>query len=259
MTVPDQASTALPILAQCLGESLVAVYLHGSAVSGGLRPNSDVDLLAIVDAPTTFESRQRLVKELMQISARHPAKPGGPRCLEVMIFERSALASTERPFRGEFVYGEWLRDDFEAGTVPEPVVDPDFTLVLAQARPAAIPLFGPAATELLPAIADADIRQAMLGALPALMDNLRGDERNVLLTLARMWRTLEVGDFVPKDAAAQWAIPRLPADAAAPLNLARAAYLGEQSDDWGPLQRESQRAADLIFERLTTMAPRSAT
>lgn len=255
MTVPDQASTALPILAQCLGESLVAVYLHGSAVSGGLHPSSDVDLLAVVDTPTTFETRQRLVAALMPISSKHPAKRGGPRCLEVMVFEKSALASTERPFRSEFVYGEWLRDGFEAGVVPEPVADPDFTLVLAQARPAAIALLGPAASELLPVITDAEVRHAILGALPALMGNLRGDERNVLLTLARMWRTLAVGDFVPKDVAAHWAIPRLPADAAAPLALARAAYLGTETDDWAPLQRESQRAADLMAERLTSMAP----
>ena len=252
MTIPDAASRALPILRRCLGDSLCAVYLHGSAVTGGLRPRSDVDLLVVIDQPTTPAIRARLVAELLRVSGRHPAKPEGPRPLELIVFQRTEL-SPAYPARSEFLYGEWLRDECEAGAVPNPVSDPDFTLLLAQARAAATALIGPPPAELLPIISDADIRRAVREALPGLLGNLQGDERNVLLTLARMFRTLTTGEFVPKDVAAEWAMPRLPAATASLLALARAAYLGMATDDWQPRQQDVKKAANDLSERLTMM------
>ena len=64
-------------------------------------------------------------------------------------------------------------------------------------------------------------------SLPGLIAGIKGDERNVILTLARMWLTAAVGDFQPKDVAAEWAIPRLPKEQGALLDLARTAYRGE--------------------------------
>lgn len=62
------------------------------------------------------------------------------------------------------------------------------------------------------------------------MDSVEGDERNVLLTLARMWTTLATGRFVSKDAAADWARPQLSEHAAGTLALAREAYLGADDE-----------------------------
>ena len=76
-------------------------------------------------------------------------------------------------------------------------------------------MIGPDPVKLLPVIPESDISRAIGDALPALLGTLEGDERNVLLTLTRMWRTLVTAEFVPKDVAAEWAMPRLDADAAA--------------------------------------------
>lgn len=64
------------------------------------------------------------------------------------------------------------------------------------------------------------------------MDGLCGDERNVLLTLARMWRTAATGEFVAKDVAATWALRGMPLTIAATLAQARDTYLGKIEDDW---------------------------
>lgn len=245
--------TVLPMVHHCFGSALSGVYLHGSAVAGGLRPASDVDLLLVVNQPTTHAVRASLVSKLMEVSGRHPAKSDGPRPLELIAFLRTDLAASVYPARADFVYGEWLRAEFEAGAVPEPVSDPEFTLLLAQARREARPLHGPDATELLPVIPDADIRRAIGDALPALLETLDGDERNVLLTLARMWRTLSTGAFVPKDVAAEWAAPRLPGEAAALLARAKAAYLGMEDDDWRGRRHEVRRAAHDLSARVKAM------
>ncbi len=48
-----QLRAALDVLERVIGRaSLLAVYLSGSAVDGGLRPDSDVDLFVVTDAPS---------------------------------------------------------------------------------------------------------------------------------------------------------------------------------------------------------------
>lgn len=247
---PEQAQAVLDILNGLFDESLLAVYLHGSAVSGGLQLQSDIDLLVVIDRPMAEALRKSLLAALLRFSGRHPARPGGPRCIEVMVFQKCELAAPVFPARAEFVYGEWLRDAFEAGGIPMPVSDPEITLVLAQARQEARPLFGPVATELLPDIAAEDIRRAMRDALPALLAGLHGDERNVLLTLARMWRTATTGEFVTKDAAALWAEPRLPEPLAEVLAYAREAYLGKTKDEWENRQADARQTANHLHQRV---------
>lgn len=246
MPIPPDAHTALPILHALFSESLVAVYLHGSAVTGGLRPHSDVDLLAVIDGPMTRENGKRFAAALMAVSGRYPRDPAGRRPLEVIVFSRTDLAVPAYPMRCEFIYGEWLRHAYEEGSVPAPMSDPELTLVLTQARREAKPLFGPDANELLPVIPQADIRRAIGDMLPSLCETLEEDERNVLLTLARMWRTLATGEFVPKGAAADWAIARLPDAHAAVLAHTRDAYLGFDKNDWHGRQVEIRETARVL-------------
>jgi streptomycin 3"-adenylyltransferase len=231
----------------------LAVYLHGSAVAGGLHPGSDVDLLVVTDQPTTPEVRECLVAELRKVSGRHPADPNGPRPLELIVFQRADLMRSVYPVRSEFVYGEWLGEEFEAGVVPKPVSDPEFTLLLAQARQNAKILIGPDPATLLPIIPETDIRRAIGDALPALLDTLEGDERNVLLTLVRMWRTLTTGEFVSKDVAAEWAMVRLPAEPATLIACAREAYLGMKKNDWQTRRPEVRQVADDLGKRVAAM------
>ena len=238
VTIPSEAGKALLIVQKRLAESLVAVYLHGSAAVGGLRPRSDVDLLVVIDQPMMSEARKCLAADLMTISGRYPSDPKGRRPLELIVFLRTDLAASLYPPRSEFIYGEWLRHEYEMGEIPKHVCDPELTLILAQSRKEAIPLLGPTASSLIPAIPRSDIRRAIEDVLPALIATPPGDERNVLLTLARMWRTLVTGEFVSKDVAADWAVARLPAEEAAVLADAREAYLGTREEDWRDRKQE---------------------
>lgn len=235
------------------GDALLGVYLHGSAASGGLRPQSDIDLLAVTAREMTGAEREKLLAAMLRISGRHPAAPGNPRCVELVVFHRAELAAPGYPPRAAFVYGEWLRDAFEAGEKAASSADPEYTLVLAQARRDAVRLLGPPAGDLLPEISGAQVRQAMGDALPALIGGLRSDERNVLLTLARMWRTASDGGFATKDAAAGWAMQRLGDRDRATLDHARKAYLGEIADDWDGRQAEAQALAEELRQRVVAL------
>lgn len=244
-----QVPAAVALLGRVLGGGLAGVWLHGSAVAGGLRGQSDLDLLAVVRDGLDAAQRRGLLDGLMALSAPHPAVPGGPRCLEVLVFRQADLAAP-CPARAEFVYGEWLRNGFERGATAAPTVDPDLTLVLAQARAVAVPLLGPPLAEVLPVIEGACIRQAMRALLPGLAGALDGDVRNVLLTLARVWFTAGTGGFATKDAAAGWALPRLDAADAAVLDLARQGYVGAVRDDWHGRMEAARHLAATMQDRI---------
>lgn len=244
----EQVPAALAALHESLADCLCAVYLHGSAVSGGLRPQSDIDLLAVVDRRMTQSERATLTSSLLKLSGRYPPTPGGLRCLEVMIFSRPDLAAGIFPARAEYIFGEWLRDAFEAGETSMPAQNAEFTLVLAQAQQEAIVLFGPDRDTLLPVIPMIDVRNSMRELLPELVGGLREDTRNVLLTMARIWYTAENGTFASKDEAASWAIPQLSDRSALTLNHARRAYLGEIDDNWN----SHQDGMECLVEELTS-------
>ena len=244
----EQIRSTLALLRRVLGDALLGAYLHGSAVSGGLRPQSDIDLLAVVDAALAASQRKALLMDLLRLSGRPPAAAGAPRCLEVMVFCKADLAGGDYPVQAQFLYGEWLRRAFEAGEIPIPERDPEYSLIIAQARQQAISLLGPDVGELLPDISIEHVRQAMRDVLPGLLGGLRGDERNVLLTLARMWYTASTGKFLTKDAAASWAIPCLPDPDAMMLDHARRAYLGEVADDWTNQGDAARQLAERLGE-----------
>lgn len=242
-----QLQAVLALVQQILSLDLQALYLHGSAVAGGLRPQSDLDILAVVDPPLSDEQRQDLIAALLSISAPHPATPGGPRCIELVVCRLADLQRNEHPAKVEFIYGEWLRDAFREGYLSDAAADPEYTLLLAQARQQAQLLWGRDVLADVPATPIEHIRQAMRDGVEPLYKGLRGDERNVLLTLARMWRTGVHGDFVTKEQAAEWAIPRLPAELAKTLEYARLAYIGEVFDRWDTRGEEAECLAQALL------------
>lgn len=246
----NQIKGAVASISETLQGALLGIYLHGSAVQSQLRPESDIDLLVIVARPLWECERAALTAALLQLSGRHPRRDQEPRCLEVMIFDINGQGVHSNPARTEMVYGEWLREAFENGEKPGPTSDAENTIILAQARVNSFSLLGPEAVQLLPEVSANAIRAAMRNGLSALLTGLHGDERNVLLTLARMWRTSENDDFVSKDAAAMWACPRLPEHEASILEYARQAYLGEIIDSWEDKEAATKSTAAHLREQI---------
>ncbi len=247
----SQIQPVKTVLRDILGDKLLAIYLHGSAVASELKPLSDIDFLAVINRSMTDEQRKDLITSLLQISGRYPTISEDKRWIEVMVFLQSELSNPEFPICAEFIYGEWLRDDFEAGIIPTPVHDPDNAIFLAQAKYQSIKLFGDDACILLPEISIKTIHQAMYESLPALLKKLRDDERNVLLTLARMWCTATTGKFVTKDVAAIWAIPYMSDHNASILDYARKAYLGEVGSRWECGWNDTVQLAEWLGEQVT--------
>jgi hypothetical protein len=233
-------------LDQALGEDLIALYLHGSAVHGGLGPRSDLDLLAVTRGRLTPDQRETLLESLLEISAPHPAPASGPRSIELFVFAKEDLTLAAPWHAADFVYGEWLRSQLETRLRCNRTEDPEHAILLSMARRKALVLHGPPSEEMLPEIDMATIRSAMVVLIPTLLATLEGDERNVLLTLARIWRTAALGDFLSKDAAAAWALARMPAPEARTLAYALQGYRTAIEEDWQDRHKAARDAANLM-------------
>lgn len=170
---------------------VVGHYLYGSAVTGGLRPESDVDPLTVTRRSLSATERASLTGALLRLSDW-----GGN--------------------------AEWC-----PAAEPDPYArDPRKGGVAWRRVLRGLPL-----AEAVPEATDEAVRQAMLDLVPQDLVGLDGDDdageaRHALLTLARTLTTLEAGRIVAKDRAADHVLGLLPLKHRPTLTRARDAYLG---------------------------------
>ena len=237
-----------------LGTSVLAAYLYGSAVAGGLRRRSDLDLLVLLGRAMTPDERRDLVGSVTPLS-RLGQRPVAWRPLELTAVVLDEVRSWRYPPRREFQYGEWMRDELALGDAPTlPRLDPDLTVLFTTLRESGRPLLGPPPAELLHPVPADDLRRAVVDVLDDLLADLEGDERNVILTLARIWTTLATGAIRPKHEAADWVLERLPGEHRPVLEHARAIYLDQAPEEWGDLAGRIGPFVDHIVGKIRRVA-----
>ena len=253
-----QAGRAVEIVREVLAEIVIGAYLHGSAAFGGLRATSDIDILVVTRRPSTADEKRLLIERLLRVSGRGDPT-GRSRPIELTIVVADEVRPWRYPPPMDLQYGDWWRAEFERGELsPWASPNPDLALLLETVRQADRPLFGPPATDVLDPIPPADVRRSMLDGIPGLLGDLDWDTGNVMLTFARIWTTLETGMIRSKDAAADWALPRLPSRHRAVLARARAIYLGEQPEAWSDLGPEVRPCVDAMLDGIERVARRPA-
>ena len=229
--ISAQLSQALDIIERHLGSTLLAVHLYGSALDGGLKSYSDIDLLVTVTTRLNETVRQALFVELLEVSAS-PGQNKALRALEVTIVVRSDIVPWRYPARRELQFGEWQRSDILAGIFEPATVDADLAILLTKAKQHSIVLAGSAAEDFFSLVPESDLFKALTDTLKLwnAPPDWAGDERNVVLTLSRIWYTAATSKIAPKDIAATWAMARLPVQHQPVLLNAKQAYLGQEED-----------------------------
>jgi streptomycin 3"-adenylyltransferase len=250
--ITEQVSQACAVIARHLGSALQAIHLYGSALDGGLKPYSDIDLLVAVNAPLDEPVRCALSLDLLAVSAP-PGKDSALRALEVTVVEHREVVPWRYPARRELQFGEWLRQDLFAGVFEPAVLDIDLAILLAKVRQHSIALVGAEAEKLFEPVPEDDFFRALAATLkqwnsPA---DWEGDARNVILTVARIWYSAATGQIVPKDVAADWVLARLPIEYQPVVREAQQAYLGQRVDS---LATSSAQTAAFIFFAKSAMA-----
>jgi streptomycin 3"-adenylyltransferase len=222
-----------------VGAKAIGTYLHGSAVHGGLKPASDVDILVVTRHSLDDRERRTLVDGLLRISG-----PGmGARPVELTVVVHSEVRPWRYPATADFLYGDWLRDEIESGGLPRPAPMPDLAIMIHLVLAADHALHGPPAAELLDPVPTADVVRGSLAGIPDLLQDLPSDTRNVVLTLARVWTTLATGEIRSKDAAAEWALSQLAPEHRPVLAHAKQLYLTRRytEETWTDLLKAQVR------------------
>lgn len=225
--IAEQCLLACAVIARHLGATLTSIHLFGSALDGGLKPTSDIDLLVIASERPDEPVRQALMRDLLTISAP-PGSDARLRALEVTVVARDEIVPWRYPARRELQFGEWLRADLLAGIFEPPTTDHDLAILLTKVRRHSVALIGASAASVLDPIPPKDFTTALRDTVAQWNTEAdwEGDERNVILALARIWYSAETGEIVPKDVAADWVLERVPEEHRQVLVEARAGYLG---------------------------------
>ena len=243
----EQLDQTVTLVREVLGDKLVGLYLFGSAVLGGLRPTSDLDLLAVSRRPTTPAERGRLVEGLLALSK-------WPRYLELTVVVQSDVRPWRYPPTMDLQYGDWLRDGLERGEIPPPAANPDLAALITMTLLHGRALAGPPPADVFAPVPREDLVRAGVDEVEGILADLDDDTRNMLLTLARIWSTAETGEIRSKDAAADGAIPRLPEAHRPVLERARDSYRSGDYGTWDDL--DVRACASYVVGEIRRSRPR---
>lgn len=235
-------------------DAIVGIYLYGSALAGGLRPDSDLDFAVATSRRLTAREKEALIAGIRPLS-RRSLRAAGWRPLEVTVVALPEVQPWRYPPAIDLQYGEWLTDaDLREQVRATPVVSPDLTVVLTMLRGSSHSFLGPPAEDLLDPVPRDDLVRASIDGLPSLLADLEDDTRNVLLTLARVWTTVATGAIRSKDDGATWAAERLPSGDRGLLERARSLYLEGGWGDWSTTMHDVRLLAGRMSEQIRRAA-----
>jgi predicted nucleotidyltransferase len=253
----EQLAKIVELVRDVLGEHALGAYLHGSTALDQLRAHSDLDVIIVSRRSTTSDEKRALIDRLLRISGRGDPS-GTARPIELTIVAESDIRPWRYPPRVDFLYGDWMRAEFERGDLtPWETPNPDLAPVITMVRSANRAMFGPPAAEVFDPVPLADLNRAIVEGIPGLLDDLDSDTTNVVLTFARIWTTLATGTIRSKDAAADWALARLPEEHCPVLARARAVYLGDEGDHWGDLQGRLRPHVEHVLGEIESLTARA--
>lgn len=247
----EQISQSIDLLSKTLGEDLIGVYLYGSAVTGGLKAFSDIDLFVVSNRSTTEEEKKILVDEFLKISGVYQKSQKRP--IELLIVVKSQVSPWSYPPKFDFQYGDWLRNDFEKGNYSPwgSYEMPDLALLVTQLLLANKPLKGPPPEDILDEVPFKDVLSATKDSLDELNQGLDSDTRNVLLTFARMWAMLLTEKIHSKEQAATWAVKKLPDIHKRMVEKALAIYLDDEKEDWSDQMPSALACAAYLKDKVS--------
>jgi hypothetical protein len=127
---------------------------------------------------------------------------------------------------------------------------PDLAVIITQVLLKSHTLLGIAPKQLLAPVPYGDFIKAMRHDLGRLFTDLEQDTRNVLLTLARIWSTLETNEIRSKPDAADWVTHRLPRTLQPVINRAKSISVGLEEDYWDDIFVIVKSCAEFMLSKI---------
>ena len=250
----DQVDRTVSLLRAVLGSDLIGAYLFGSAVIGGLRARSDLDLMAVSSRRLTIREKRKMIEQMLTIS-------GKPRSVELTVVVSSEIRPWHYPARMDFQFGNWWRSEYEKGVV-EPYrsnVNPDLASLVRLVLHANAAVIGPPPADVFDPVPRADYIAGLVSTIDEWLEDLNETDlgiRNVVLALARIWCDIVTDQIRTKDQAAEWALSRLPPRHRAILQRAMAGYLSGPVEGWQELMPQVHAYSQHVISEIKTATGR---
>jgi len=213
--VKSQIDNVTNILSSSLTSNLLGLYLQGSLVLSSFdAETSDIDIIGIIDNPLSAKDKIELGSQLLSIHHK-------PSALEVVFVTKNHLIPWQYPPVCNFYFSDYFSQQYRqflhgenlshrlltinANTV-------NITPCLKLTKEKGICLYGIAADELIPAIPENDVWDAIssnLFDLDATSDN-DSHRPYAILTLCRILSYKKTGKILSKQESAFWAMETLP-------------------------------------------------
>ena len=222
--ISNQLSEVLSVIERHLESTLLAVHLYGSAVDGGLKPYSDIDLLVVVYAPPALESKMAFVRALLVLEADCP-----PKGLEMSVVLAEACAHPGHPapfeLHGSPMHWPRFREDLAGACAAMRGEDPDLAAHFAVAREAGIALCGPAARMVFAPVPREMVFASVWQDVASARESIHSDPVYTILNLCRTLAFARDGRMRSKAAGGAWGEENVP-EFATLIRAARRAYEG---------------------------------
>lgn len=249
-TENQQIVQCVELLGNVLGSDLIGIYLYGSSLVGGLQRYSDLDLLVISNRATTHKEKEKLSIELLRISGTYRNEER--RSIDLIVVKQSDIKPWQYPPKFDYHYGDWMRKDFKSGNF-EPWITttmPSLALVITQVLLSSKTVSGQEPKLVLTSVPYTDFIAATIKEMDNLKADVQTDERNVLLTFARIWLTVETDRIGSKQQAAAWAIQQLPDEYKPLMQHALNSTIGTEPDEWNEMRALLEPCADLMMQQI---------
>ena len=210
-----------------LGDNLVGVYLHGSAVMGCFNPGkSDVDLLVVVKEEPTDTVKRAFMDMVVSLNETGPAKG-----IEMSIVERSVCKPFvyPTPFVLHFskMHLDRYRNDPEDYIAKMKGTDRDLAAHITVIHARGVCLCGAPIDEVFGEVPKQAYMDSLWYDIADAEDDIAEDTMYLTLNLARVLAFLQDGNVLSKKEGGEWGLKNLPEKYHGLLREALSEYRGE--------------------------------
>lgn len=238
-------------LKQIFQSDLIGIYLYGSSILGNLSKYSDIDIFVLSKNSISKENAKMLVNFLLNTSGLY-GHSEVVRPIEVIIVKISDIKPWKYPPKLDFHYGEWMRKNLELGNLKQSEAKEsiDLAIVITQVFLASKLLYGADISKSIDQVPYIDFLRANIDEIDQLIGDLKSDTRNVLLTLLRIWYTLENDKITSKVDAANWAIDNLPDQYSSIIKYAKRMSIEGGVENWGRFDLNLDNFAKFLTDKI---------
>lgn len=212
---------------QILGDNLVGVYLHGSAVMGCFNPEkSDVDLLVVVNEEPTDTVKRAFLDMVVSLNENGPAKG-----IEMSVVRRGVCNPFVYPTPFELHFSkmhlDWYRSNPEDYIAKMKGTDRDLAAHITVIRARGVCLCGESIDEVFGEVPKQDYMDSLWYDIADAEDDIAEDTMYLTLNLARVLAFQRDGSVLSKKEGGEWGLKNLPEKYHNLLLAALSEYRGE--------------------------------